>query len=124
MEEVKQNRQKMQAKNDAAGIKCDVEFQMMVEKAKACVVPMKEHRCTTETDKINICVWKRPVFQKEKESGQVDVVSCTNPAILVHACSYKVDGVSKFIDNSGYIVDHSFGESETTESLYENSIQP
>lgn len=56
MEEVKQNRQKMQAKNDAAGIKCDVEFQMMVEKAKDCVIPMKEHLFTTENDKINICV--------------------------------------------------------------------
>lgn len=54
--------------------------------------------------------------------GEVDCVSCTNPAILVHACSYKVDGVSKFIDNTGYVVDHTFGESETTDSLYENSI--
>jgi len=62
MEEVKQNRQKMQAKNDAAGINCDVEFQMMVEKARASVVPMVEHKCTTETDKINICVRKRPLF--------------------------------------------------------------
>jgi kinesin family protein 2/24 len=34
MDEIKQIREKQAADNEAAGIKCDVEFQMLVERAK------------------------------------------------------------------------------------------
>lgn len=51
----------MEAANAANGIKCDVEFQMMVEKAKARVKPMSDHAVKT-SQKINICVRKRPAF--------------------------------------------------------------
>lgn len=50
-------------------------------------------------------------------------MSCANPCILVHECKYKVDGVSRTVENHGFEMDHTFSESETTRSLYENSIQ-
>lgn len=31
--------------------------------------------------------------------GEIDCVSCSNPTITVHECKYKVDGVTKFVDN-------------------------
>ncbi len=95
----------------------------MVEKAKMRVKKMKPHD-TTKASKINICVRKRPVFPKELEKGDIDCLSCSNPVILVHECKFKVDGVSKTVENHGFAMDNTFGEDETTRSLYENSIQP
>lgn len=67
---------------------------------------------------------KRPLFPQELSNGEIDCVSCTNPAIIVHECKYRVDGVTKYIENSGFEFDHSFSEFESTKSLYECSIQP
>ena len=66
MEEKKQEWKRKAAQNEANGIKCDVEFQMMVERARQKVVDMKSHK-TPADDKINICVRKRPAFEKELE---------------------------------------------------------
>lgn len=95
----------------------------MVEKARCRVKPMKDHDPTKDS-KINICVRKRPIFTKELENGEIDCVSCTNPVIFVHECKYKVDGVTKTVENQGFALDNTFSEDETTRSLYENSIQP
>lgn len=123
MDEIKQIREKQAADNEAAGIKCDVEFQMLVERAKQRVVEMKPHEYPTDT-KINICVRKRPVFPEELSKGELDCVSCTNPVIIVHECRYKVDGITKFIQNQGFEIDNAFNETESTRNVYECSIQP
>ena len=34
--------------------------------------------------------------------GEIDCVSVANPLITVHECKYKVDGISKYIDNSEF----------------------
>ena len=58
---------------------------------------------------------KRPVFGKELELGDIDIVSCVNPAIIVHECKYKVDGITRYVDNQGFQMDNTFGEGATTE---------
>lgn len=64
------------------------------------------------------------MFGKELELGDIDIVSCVNPAIIVHECKYKVDGITRFVDNQGFQMDNTFGETATTEQLYSFSIQP
>ena len=49
--------------------------------------------------KICICVRKRPIFAKEAQQGEIDCISCANPKIVVHECKFKVDGITKYIDN-------------------------
>lgn len=50
--------------------------------------------------------------------GEVDVVSVVNPKMIVHDCRYKVDGVTKTIDNSEFKFDNAFSEQESNEELY------
>jgi kinesin family member 2/24 len=95
----------------------------MVEHEKSKVTPQREH-CIPDLSKINICVRKRPLFVKEYEKGEIDVVSWTNPAILVHKCKFKVDGITKFVENLGFEFDNTFSESENSDILYYSSIQP
>lgn len=49
--------------------------------------------------KICVFVKKRPVFNSELSQGEIDTVSCSNPFITVHECKYKVDGITKYIEN-------------------------
>lgn len=44
--------------------------------------------------------------------------------ITVHECKYKVDGITKFVDNSEFVFDNSFSHLESNDELYKYSIQP
>ena len=57
-------------------------------------------------------------------NGEIDCVSCSNPTIIVHECKYKVDGVTKFVDNSDFMFDNTFSDEDTNEDLYFYSIRP
>lgn len=56
--------------------------------------------------------------------GEIDCVSASNPSIIVHECKYKVDGITKFIDNSEFEFDNTFSHLESNEELYHYSIRP
>jgi hypothetical protein len=36
------------------------------------------------------------------ENGEIDVVSVSNPMLTVHECKYKVDGITKYIENQTF----------------------
>lgn len=74
--------------------------------------------------KISICVRKRPIFQKEETNGDIDAVSVANPKIRVHECKYRVDGITKFVDNHDFIFDNAFSHNESNDELYKATIQP
>ncbi len=42
----------------------------------------------------------------------------------VHGCKYRVDGVTKYIDNHVFTFDNTFSEIETNEELYLYSVKP
>ena len=52
------------------------------------------------------------------------MVSCSNPNITVHECKYKVDGITKFIDNSVFEFDNAFSNDESNDELYTYSVEP
>ena len=74
--------------------------------------------------KITVFVKKRPIFTSELASGEIDCVSVSNPKIHVHDCKYKVDGITKCIDNQEFEFDNAFSCEETNEELYNYSVRP
>ena len=74
--------------------------------------------------KISVVFKKRPIFQHELADGEIDVVSVIQPKIYVHDCKYKVDGVTKTIENTEFKFDNSFGENESNEELYFYQVRP
>lgn len=95
----------------------------MVEQNMKGVLPMRPH-ISADQLKICVCVKKRPIFANELSNGEIDCVSASNPLITVHECKYKVDGITKFVDNSEFLFDNSFSHQESNEDLYEYSIKP
>ena len=74
--------------------------------------------------KICICVRKRPINSKEVNKRDHDCVTCLNPEVHVHACKFKVDGITKYLDNQSFQFDHTFGEDDTTDDIYMYTAQP
>ena len=73
--------------------------------------------------KLSVFVRKRPLFEKEGREGQIDCVSVANPIIRVSEPRYKVDGITKFIENHDTKFDNVFAGSETAD-VYNYSIKP
>ena len=84
---------------------------------------MLEPHTSASDLKLCVCVRKRPLFEKELEGGENDSVSVANPQIKVHAPKLKIDGITKYIDNTVFTFDNSFNEKETTEDVYQYTLK-
>eukprot|EP00826_Nyctotherus_ovalis_P019736 TRINITY_DN16129_c0_g1_i2.p1 TRINITY_DN16129_c0_g1~~TRINITY_DN16129_c0_g1_i2.p1 ORF type:complete len:227 (-),score=83.01 TRINITY_DN16129_c0_g1_i2:45-725(-) len=123
MEEEKRYKLEREAENLAVGKVGDVDFELMIEKFRGNAKQMRPH-LSPESLKINICIRKRPLFNKEAQNGELDCVNVANPKVLVHECKYRVDGITKYLDNTEFEFDNTFSEQESSESLYKYSIKP
>jgi Kinesin-like protein len=123
MEELKREKADREAENEANGKVCDVEFEMMIEKHRFKQPLLQPHTPASQL-KLCVCVRKRPIFKKEEANGEIDAISCANPQIVVHEPKYKVDGITKYIENSSFTFDNSFNEKETNEDVYTYSVGP
>jgi len=72
---------------------------------------------------ICVCVRKRPLFEREVANGEIDSVSCPNPKVMVHEPKVKVDGITKFINNSEFNFDNTYSEMESSNDLYKFQIK-
>lgn len=117
MEEARKLKSEREANNEMQGIKVDVDFQAMVEQERMKLMQPKPH-AFADSMKISVCFKKRPVFDHELANGEIDVVSVVNPKIIVHDCRFKVDGVTKTIENTDFKFDNSFDENDSNEELY------
>jgi kinesin family protein 2/24 len=122
MEDDKRQKLEREAENLAVGKCVDVDFEIMIEHFRENAKQMRPH-LSPENLKINVCIRKRPLFKKEAQGGELDCVSVANPKVLVHECKYKVDGITKYLDNTEFEFDNTFSEAESSESLYKYSIK-
>jgi kinesin family protein 2/24 len=57
-------------------------------------------------------------------NGEIDCISSINPSIYVHECKIKIDGITKYIEDHGFVFDNCFSEKESTEDVYRYSVNP
>ena len=43
----------------------------------------------------------------------MDCVSVKNPKVVVHECKIRVDGITKYIDDTDFKFDNSYSEKES-----------
>ena len=72
---------------------------------------------------ICICVRKRPLHDRELNSGEIDAVSTSNPNVVVHEPKVKVDGITKYIQDTTFQFDNTFNENENSQDMYQFSIR-
>lgn len=106
-----------QAYNEAMGKNVDSEFDMLIDQHKSKVGQAMNHLSSSQMA-ICVCVRKRILFDKEYSAGEIDCVSASNPKVVVHECKFKVDGITKFIQDHEFKFDNTFSEKETSEDVY------
>ncbi|XP_064386019.1 kinesin-like protein KIF2A [Halichondria panicea] len=76
------------------------------------------------SQKICVCVRKRPLNKKETGRKEVDVITVPDvSSTYVHEPKTKVD-LTKYIDNQRFVFDYSFNENVTNETVYKFTAQP
>ena len=123
MEENKKNKADKELMNEAEGKMGDVDFENMITHYREKLQPPLKHGIFDGL-KLVVCVRKRPIFKKELSNEEIDCVTVSNPKIYVHECKFRVDGITKYLDNQEFQFDNSFSEEDTSKDLYGNSIQP
>ncbi|CAM9252501.1 unnamed protein product, partial [Ectocarpus fasciculatus] len=123
-EERKQERLQEEKRNRDNGNFGDVDFVKMIRDWREDAGQVERRHSPPGSMKICICVRKRPINSKEIKKRDHDSVSCLNPAVHVHACKLKVDGITKYLDNQSFQFDHTFGEDDTTDDVYMYTAQP
>lgn len=124
MDEAKKERAAEEQRYREAGQPGDVDFQRMIRVYREQQAPTMQAHSSPGEMKICICVRKRPINSKEIKRHDYDSVTCSNPVVIVHDCKYKVDGISKYLDNNAFEFDHTFHEDESTDDIYVYSVQP
>eukprot|EP00916_Digyalum_oweni_P021580 GHVL01035825.1.p1 GENE.GHVL01035825.1~~GHVL01035825.1.p1 ORF type:complete len:604 (+),score=122.79 GHVL01035825.1:57-1868(+) len=125
MEDARKDRADLVESNAAMGIQGDVDFQNMITKSKA-----KMKKKNISMDYINdshICVTvrKRPINNRElQELKELDCVTVCNPSCVIHDCKFKVDGITKFLDNQSFRFDQVYSEKSDTSAIYVSACRP
>ena len=109
--------------NNKIGKTGDVEFETMIKGGRLNPYQCEPHIVNSKS-KLIVCVRKRPIFAKEEANKENDAISCSNPLLRVHECKFKVDGVTKFVDQNQFGFDHTFSELDSTELVFENALKP
>uniref|UniRef100_A0A7S3JTH3 Kinesin-like protein n=1 Tax=Aureoumbra lagunensis TaxID=44058 RepID=A0A7S3JTH3_9STRA len=129
MDERKNEKKLQEEKNAELGVVGDIDFVRMIDDWRMAQPEPKKHEefdCEAggRANELCICVRKRPLGRREIEKNDHDAVSCTNPAVIVHDCKHRVDGITKYLNNSTFVFDHAFAENINTDTIYECVVLP
>ena len=118
--------QKKNPQSNSQGTKdSDAVFSKMMAKKKEAISKNKPSQFIYSDDsKIFVVVRKRPIFQKELNSGEIDCVSVVNPKIYIHECKVQIDGITKYLDDHEFYFDNAFGDKDQTSDVYKYTISP
>lgn len=117
MEDAKREREEKILEHQALGKNIDVDFELLIEKNRFREQFQQAHTPASHL-KLCVCVRKRPMFKKEDGNGEIDAVSVSNPQIRVLAPKFKVDGITKYVENYDFTFDNAFNELEETDDVY------
>jgi kinesin family protein 2/24 len=125
MVERKKERAQEEQRNIAAGNPGDVDFIGMVRRwRQQHAQEIEPHDSCDAHPRICICVRKRPISEKERARNDHDSVTCLNPAVWIHSSKVRVDGITKYLDQTSFTFDHAFSEEASTEDVYKHTTMP
>lgn len=135
----KAKRQNDMRRNEKMGRPGDIDFQRMIDeylaneagRPRPYVSVLRSHsEIASDADdsssmsNICVCVRTRPVNDKEKRLKLHQMVSCINPRVIVHECKLRVDGIHKYLENSQFEFDLTFGPYTPNRDVYIHSVRP
>lgn len=103
----------------------DASFAAMIAEWRASAPEARPRTTACSGDgRIIVAVRKRPLSAREAAARDYDAITCLHPRVVVHAPKLKVDGITRFLDNSAFAFDHAFDERASTQEVYDAAVQP
>jgi len=124
MGDKKAEKRRSDSKQGGVGRNVDVDFLRMIRGYRSTIDGQSQPHKNPGENRICIAVRKRPINRKEASREELDSVTCFNPIVAVHDCKLKVDGITKYLNNTDFEMDHTFDENSTTEEVYLYTAQP
>lgn len=126
MEAIKKRREnRKKTKDDQANRTEDAVFQALMVDKRLEMDEVTSYKTNFVKDaKIQVCVRKRPIFDREIEAGAFDCITCKNPRIFVHECKTKIDGIHRYIDDQEFYFDNVFNDDATSDEIFYTSLEP
>jgi kinesin family protein 2/24 len=123
--EAAKRRKAFEAKEQIANGKFgDVEFVSMIEHYRNNQAGNIQPHVVNYDAKIQVVVRKRPSSDRERQLLDHDAVTCFNPVAVVHNCKFKVDGITKILENFSFEFDHVFDEFSTNKEIFDSTCKP
>jgi kinesin family protein 2/24 len=115
----KQIRAEDQQRSKQAGNPGDIDFICLVRKwRESHQGDAQDHEdFSRHHSRICICVWKRPIGEKEVKKNDHNSVICLHPNVWVHSTKKCVDSISKYLDHYSFRFDHAFDENVSKHSI-------
>lgn len=76
-----------------------------------------------DVPKIRVAVRKRPLNSKERDTGQVDVVTVKATQVTIHEPKQKVD-LTRYVESHKFSFDEVFADESTNEEIYQATCKP
>ncbi|KXS20169.1 kinesin-domain-containing protein [Gonapodya prolifera JEL478] len=87
-------------------------------------VPKQVRASGSLSDRIRVCVRKRPMSQKEVRRKETDITNVANRrSIVVNEPKVKVD-LTRYIEQHSFVFDEVFDEAANNEDVYRRTAQP
>eukprot|EP00820_Chromera_velia_P019238 Cvel_28089.t1-p1 / transcript=Cvel_28089.t1 / gene=Cvel_28089 / organism=Chromera_velia_CCMP2878 / gene_product=Kinesin-like protein KIF2C, putative / transcript_product=Kinesin-like protein KIF2C, putative / location=Cvel_scaffold3613:11013-15411(+) / protein_length=762 / sequence_SO=supercontig / SO=protein_coding / is_pseudo=false len=124
MDDARKNREQQEQMKKEMGIIGDIDFQCMIDEYRGVTRIGHAYNQWDPHTRILVCVRKRPIFSWELAKKEIDAVTVQNPFCVVHDCKYRVDGITKYLENSSFTFDYAFSETATNAELFACTCSP
>jgi len=85
---------------------------------------LKSARVGDDATRVQVCVRKRPLFEREVQEEEFDVISVRGSEVVMHNCLTKPDLKTLFVHHSGFRFSEVFDESASDDDVYAQSAMP
>lgn len=89
--------------------------------------PLQENRRSSQAvwdSRVRVCIRKRPLFKKEAENGEFDVISVRDSELAVHNCLTKADLKSLYVSHMGFRFSSTFDADANDDDVYNECARP
>eukprot|EP00927_Polykrikos_kofoidii_P005768 TRINITY_DN12297_c0_g1_i2.p1 TRINITY_DN12297_c0_g1~~TRINITY_DN12297_c0_g1_i2.p1 ORF type:complete len:1062 (-),score=213.79 TRINITY_DN12297_c0_g1_i2:109-3294(-) len=85
--------------------------------------PEQASRSANPSHSVRVFVRKRPMFPREFEEGEFDVVTCLPQRVVVHDARMHADMVHMIMNHQDFGFDETFGEKATNDQVYAGTTE-
>ncbi|KAL1503167.1 hypothetical protein AB1Y20_011226 [Prymnesium parvum] len=111
------NVDKRTARRDHAAV-----FQAALSRYRA-TRPSDGEKPSPNDERLRVCVRRRPIFPRERDAGEFDVLTCSPQRVVVSDCRMHPDCRRLYVAHHSFGFDRVYDEHTSSEVVYEDAVK-